>query len=81
MGLSGGCASAKGCDACQRCRELVPNRTAERREIEIFNIQVAITDFSSSFDELEAEYARLQSEEDVAQQIGHILEKADNQIT
>jgi len=28
------------------------------REVEVFNIQVAITDFSSSLEELEAEYAR-----------------------
>ncbi len=28
------------------------------REVEVFNIQVAITDFSASLEELEAEYAR-----------------------
>lgn len=50
--------------------------TAGKREGEVFNAQVAITDFSSSFAELEAEYTRLQGEGDVAQEIGRILEKA-----
>lgn len=45
------------------------------RESEIFNIQVAITDFSASFDELESEYIRVQSEEDVAQRIGEIFHR------
>ncbi len=54
---------------------------AGKREGEVFNAQVAITDFSSSFAELEAEYTRLQSEGDVAQEIGRILERADDQIT
>lgn len=50
--------------------------TAGKLEGEVFNAQVAITDFSSSFAELEAEYTRLQGEGDVAQEIGRILEKA-----
>jgi len=50
--------------------------TAGKREGEVFNAQVAITDFSSSFAELEAEYTRLQSEGDVAEEIGRILERA-----
>lgn len=45
------------------------------RESEIFNIQVAITDFSASFDELESEYLRVQSEEDVAQRINEIFHR------
>lgn len=49
--------------------------TGGKREGEVFNAQVAITDFSSSFAELEAEYTRLQSEGDVAQEIGRILER------
>jgi hypothetical protein len=49
--------------------------TGGKREGEVFNAQVAITDFSSSFAELEAEYTRLQSESDVAQEIGRILER------
>lgn len=55
--------------------------TGGKREGEVFNAQVAITDFSSSFAELEAEYARLKGEEDVSQEISRILEKADDQIT
>lgn len=50
--------------------------TAGKLEGEVFNAQVAITDFSSSFAELEAEYTRLQGEDDVAREIGRILEKA-----
>ena len=34
-----------------------------------FNIQVAITDFSESFDELESEYARLQSESEISKRL------------
>ena len=48
------------------------------RELEVFNIQVAITDFSSSFKELEAEYVRVQSEDDVGQQISQMIERAEN---
>jgi hypothetical protein len=51
--------------------------TAGKREVEVFNAQVSITDFSHSFAELEAEYTRLQSEEDVAQEIGRILQKIE----
>jgi hypothetical protein len=47
------------------------------RELEVFNSQVAITDFSESFDELEAEYARVQAEEDVAQQVSDIMSRAE----
>ena len=49
------------------------------RESEVFNIQVAITDFSASFDELEAEYVRVQSEEDVAQKVSEIINRADEE--
>jgi len=45
------------------------------RKSEIFNIQVAITDFSSSFRELESEYARIQAEEDVSLKIGNIMNR------
>jgi hypothetical protein len=38
-------------------------------EAEVFNIQVAITDFSNSFAELESEYLRVQAEEDVVKQL------------
>jgi hypothetical protein len=51
--------------------------TAGRREGEVFNAHAAITDFSSSFTELEAEYTRLQSEGDVAEEIGRILQRVD----
>lgn len=44
-------------------------------ESEIFNIQVAITDFSASFNELESEYLRVQSEEDAAQKISEIFQR------
>ncbi|MDQ3803751.1 MAG: hypothetical protein M3416_08005 [Acidobacteriota bacterium] len=47
------------------------------RESEVFNIQVAITDFSASFDELESEYVRVQSEEDVAQKVSEIINRAE----
>jgi hypothetical protein len=47
------------------------------READVFNIQVAITDFSTSFDELESEYIRVQSEEDVAQRIGEIINREE----
>jgi len=39
--------------------------------------QATITDFSHSFAELEGEYTRLQSEGDVAQEIGRILQKIE----
>jgi broad specificity phosphatase PhoE len=45
--------------------------TDELWKLEVFNIQVSITDFSSSFEELEAEYTRIQTEE----QIRDIFEK------
>lgn len=45
------------------------------RETEVFNSQVAITDFSASFDELESQYARVQAEEDVAQKVGEIINR------
>lgn len=51
--------------------------TAGKREGEVFNAHAAITDFSSSFAELEAEYTRLQSEGDVAEEIGRILQRVD----
>jgi hypothetical protein len=44
----------------------------ELRKSEVFNIQVAITDFSTSFQELESEYARIQTEEDVSMKIRDI---------
>lgn len=47
------------------------------RESEVFNIQVAITDFSASFDELESEYIRVQSEEDVAKKVSEIINRAE----
>jgi hypothetical protein len=45
------------------------------RESEVFNMQVAITDFSASFDELESEYVRVQSEEEVAQKVNEIINR------
>lgn len=71
----------KGISPLKDASRPVPIPTSERREMEVFNIQVAISDFSSSFEELEAEYARLQSEEDVAQEVGRIIERADDHIT
>jgi hypothetical protein len=71
----------KGMSPLKDAMSPVSSPTSERREMEVFNIQVAITDFSTSFEELESEYARLQSEEDVTQEISHILERADDQIT
>lgn len=47
------------------------------RETEVFNIQVAITDFSTSFDELESEYVRLQTEEDAAEKVTEIISRAE----
>jgi hypothetical protein len=55
----------------------VASPTSAIRELEVFNAQVSITDFSSSFAELEAEYVRVQSEEDLGQQMSQILEKAE----
>ncbi len=43
------------------------------KESEVFNIQVAITDFSSSFKELESEYIRVQADEDIAKQVDRII--------
>ena len=48
------------------------------RDIEVFNIQVAITDFSASFDELESEYVRVQTEEDVAQKVSEIISRSES---
>lgn len=47
------------------------------RESEVFNTQVALTDFSASFDELESEYMRLQTEEDVAGRVSEIIGRAE----
>jgi len=47
------------------------------RKSEVFNIQIAITDFSASFDELESEYMRVQTEEGVAQQVSEIIKRMD----
>lgn len=47
----------------------------ELRKSEVFNIQVAITDFSASFQELESEYARIQTEEDVSLKIRNIIDQ------
>lgn len=44
------------------------------RGLEVFNIQVALTNFSASFNELEAEYVRIKSEEDVASQLKQVFE-------
>jgi len=49
------------------------------RESEIFNTQVAITDFSASFDELESEYVRVQTEEDVAQKVDEIINRVEGE--
>lgn len=46
------------------------------KSLEAFNSQVAITDFSSSFEELEAEYFRMKSEEELGQQVEQILKRA-----
>jgi hypothetical protein len=45
---------------------------ASVRGAEVFNIQVAITDFSNAFDELESEYLRVKAEEDVVEQLDEI---------
>jgi hypothetical protein len=45
------------------------------RESEVFNMQVAITDFSASFNELESEYVRVQTEEDVGQKVSEIMNR------
>ncbi len=55
----------------------VARPVAAVRETEVFNIQVAITDFSTSFAELESEYVRVQSEEDVAQGVSEIMNRAE----
>lgn len=55
----------------------VSRPVAALRETEGFNIQVAITDFSASFDELESEYVRVQTEEDVAQKVSEIISRSD----
>jgi hypothetical protein len=47
---------------------------------EVLNSQVAVTDFSSAFEELEAEYTRMQSEEDLGQQVKRILQRAEDTI-
>ena len=55
----------------------VSRPVAALREAEVFNTQVALTDFSASFDELESEYARLQTEGDVAGRVSEIIERAE----
>lgn len=50
------------------------------RQMEAFNTQVAITDFSSSFQKLEAEYVRLQAEEEVVDQVSEDINRADRAI-
>src|SRR6185312_33693 len=67
----------KGLSPLQDAPAPVPGPTAERRAIEVFNTEVALTDFSTSFAELESEYTRLQSEDNVAQEIRSLLERAD----
>lgn len=49
-------------DALHDAGQLTPPTTGG---IDVFNIQVSITDFSSSFDELEAEYRRVRDEADL----------------
>jgi hypothetical protein len=55
----------------------VQKPTASLRELEVFNVQVAITDFSSSFKELEAEYMRVKSEEAVGKHVNQLLERIE----
>lgn len=50
------------------------------KESEVFNTQVAITDFYSSFTELESEYMRIQAEEDVAKQVDKIINETNKPI-
>jgi len=47
------------------------------RESDVFNIQVAITDFSASFDDLESEYARVQTEENLTQEVSEIINRME----
>jgi hypothetical protein len=65
----------KGITSLQDALNPIQKPTASLRELEVFNAQVAITDFSASFRELEAEYVRVRSEEDVGQQINKMLEQ------
>ena len=67
----------KGLSPLEETAMAIPSPTAERRATEVFNTEVALTDFSSSFEELEGEYARLQSEGQVAQEIHRLLKEAE----
>lgn len=50
------------------------------KSLEALNIQIAITDFSLSFEELETEYLRMKGEEDFGQQVKYIVEKAEGAV-
>src|SRR5258705_4705671 len=67
----------KGITPLEEALTRVSAPVAAIRESEVFNIEVAITDFSASFDELESEYERVQTEEDVAQQVTEIIEQME----
>ncbi|HYG08772.1 MAG TPA: hypothetical protein VD835_02245, partial [Pyrinomonadaceae bacterium] len=64
----------KGVSPLEDVASAPPASVTGRREMEVFNIQTAITDFSSSFKEFEAEYARLRSEDEVAEEMNRITE-------
>lgn len=68
----------KGLSPLEEAAMSIPSPTAELRATEVFNSEVALTDFSTSFEELESEYARLQSEGEVAQEIRRLLASAEN---
>lgn len=68
----------KGLSPLEEAAMPIPTPTAELRATEVFNTEVALTDFSTSFEELESEYARLQSEGEVAQEIRRLLASAEN---
>jgi hypothetical protein len=55
----------------------IPAPDTALRKLEAFNIQVAISDLSSSFDELEAEYLRIQGEQELLSQVSEIIEMAE----
>jgi hypothetical protein len=67
----------KGITPLDEALSPISRPVAAIRETEVFNTQVAITDFSSSFDELESEYIRLQSEEDVAEKVSEIIRRSE----
>jgi hypothetical protein len=67
----------KGLSPLEETAMAIPSPTAERKATEVFNTEVALTDFSTSFEELEGEYARLQSEGQVAQEINRLLTEAE----